>query len=137
MTLWKEINEIPSSKKDLRSFGLTLGIAFGLIGGFLAWRGNGAWPYFLGISGFFFGFGLVLPAALKPFQKLWMTLALLMGWVMSRVILIVTFFLIVTPIGLILRLFGKDLLDIRRGVKKETHWSSHRTRAKEDYEDQF
>ena len=137
MSLLKEINDIPMTQQALRKFGLTLGIAFGILGGFLAWRGRGTWPYFLGASGFFFLFGLVLPNALKPFQKVWMTAALLMGWVMSRVILIALFFLVITPIGLILRLAGKDLLDIRMGVQRESYWTPHRTRSKEDYENQF
>ena len=137
MSLLKEISEIPMTRQALRKFGLTMGVAFGLLGGLLAWRSRGAWPYFLGASGFFFAFGVALPAALKPLQKAWMTLALLMGWVMSRVILVVLFFFVLTPIGLILRLAGKDLLDMKVRAKKESFWLPHRTRAKEDYENQF
>ena len=66
-----------------------------------------------------------------------MTLALLMGWVMSRVLLTALFYLTVTPIGLFLRLSGKDLLGIRSVVKKDNYWNPHKTRAKEDYENQF
>ena len=137
MSLLKEINEIPMTKQALRKFGLTMGIAFGLLGGLLVWRARAAWPYFVGASAFFLFFGLALPVVLKPLQKVWMTLALLMGWVMSRVILAVLFFLVVTPIGLILRLSGKDLLDKKAGAKKESYWTPHQARAKEDYENQF
>ena len=137
MSLLKEINEIPMTKQVLHKFGLTMGAAFGLLGGFLAWRGREAWPYFLGASVFFFVLGLLMPAALKSLQKIWMTLALLMGWVMSRVILTAVFFFVLTPIGLILRLTGKDLLDMRARLKRESYWSPHRTRPKEDYENQF
>ncbi len=137
MSLWKEINEIASSKADLRKFGLTMAGAFGLFGGIAAWREHGFYVYLLGVAVFFLVVGLILPVALRPIQKLWMTLALLMGWVMSRVILTIVFFIAVTPIGLFLRLSGKDLLDKKSGVKKETYWIPHKKRNKEDYENQF
>ena len=136
-TLWKEISEIASSKADLRKFGLTMAVAFGLLGGWLAWRSHGIWVYFAGASAFFLLFGLIWPAALKPVQKVWMTAALLMGWVMSRVLLCVVFFVAVTPIGLVLRLSGKDILDTKPGVRRDSHWKRHRTREKEGYENQF
>ena len=137
MSLLKEINEIPSTKEALRKFGLTMGAAFGLIGALLWWRARGAWPYFAGVSGLFFFFGLLLPAALKPLNKAWMTLALLVGWVMSRIILVLLFFLVITPIGIFLRLTGKDLLDMKAGVRRDSAWTPRRARAKEDYENQF
>jgi hypothetical protein len=137
MSLWKEIGEIASSKADLRKFGLTMAVAFGLLGGFMAWKGHGICVYFLGAAGFFLFFGLGLPQALKPVQKVWMALALVMGWFMSRVLLTVTFFVTVTPIGLILRATGKDLLDKKTGVKRDTYWVPHRQRNKEEYENQF
>lgn len=122
---------------DLRKFGFTMAAAFGLFGGIAAWRGHGFSLILLAIALFFLFFGLVWPAALKSVQKLWMTLALLMGWVMSRVILTVIFYAAVTPIGLILRLSGKDLLDKRSGVRRDSYWLTHKPRNKEDYEDQF
>ncbi|VAX32560.1 hypothetical protein MNBD_NITROSPIRAE02-710, partial [hydrothermal vent metagenome] len=89
----EEIRNIKSQKKDLRSFGLTIGIVAGLIGGLLLWRHKDHYPYFLAVSGIFIAFGLFLPNLLKPLQKAWMTLAVLMGWVMTRLILFVLFFL--------------------------------------------
>ena len=137
MTLWKEINEIASSNSDLRKFGLTMAAAFGLFGGFVAWRGH-AWSVtLLGAAVFFLIFSLVWPAALKPVQKAWMTLALLMGWVMSRVLLTVIFYAVVMPIGFILRLSGKDLLDKKIGVRRDSYWLPHKARNKDDYEQQF
>ena len=136
MSLWKEILEIPSTKKQLREFGLTVGAVFGLIGAFLFWKGREHAVYFLAAAAFLMLSGLVFPAALKPLQKLWMTLALLMGWVMSRVILAVLFFLVVTPIALVLRVSGKDLLDTR-GESRVSYWRKRMPRPKEDYEKQF
>ena len=137
MSLLKEINEIASSPADLRKFGITMGIVFGLFGGYSAWRGHSFWIYRAGAGAFFLVFGLIVPTRLKPIQKVWMTLALMMGWVMARVILCVLFFLAITPIGLILRAAGKDLLDIKPGVTRSSYWKVHKAQAKEDYENQF
>jgi hypothetical protein len=111
--LSEEIKNIKSGRSELRKFGITLGIAFGLLSGLIYWRGKiSPLPFFI-ISALFFFFGLVLPGLLKPIQKIWMILAVLMGWVMTRVILIVAFYLMVTPIGLLARLFGKDFLNTK------------------------
>ena len=136
MTLLREIKEIPSTKFHLRRFGWTLGAVFGLIGGVLFWRGREGAVYFLAVSGFFLVFGTLLPTALKAVQKIWMTAALLMGWLMSRVILTVLFYLVVAPLGVLLRLSGKDLLDLKP-VSRESHWQPRKARPKEDYENQF
>lgn len=137
MSLWKEINEIPNTRHDLKKFGLTLGIFFGLVAGLMLWRDQENYLYFLGVAGFFVFFGLVLPNTLKLIHKIWMGLAFVMGWVMSRVILTVLFFLAITPIGLLLRISGKDLLDLKCKIKKDSYWNDHENRAKEDYDNQF
>ncbi len=135
--LLKEIKEIPSSRDDLRKFGLTLGVAFGLIGAWMAWRHHGFYVYFLAAAAFFPAGAFLAPAALKPAQKAWMTLALLMGWVMTRVLLGLLYFLIVTPIGLIVRLGGKKFLDLDFKAKKCSYWQPRQSRPKESYENQF
>ena len=137
MSLWKEINEVPNSRRDLRKFGLTLGIFFGVVAGLMLWRGREMYVYFVGAAAFFLFFGLVLPVVLKPLHKVWMGLAMVMGWVMSRVILTVLFFAAITPIAVILRVLGKDILDLKHHTKKDSYWNTHKSRAKEDYENQF
>lgn len=137
MTLRREINEIPSTRRDLRQFGLTVGVALALIGGWMVWKGSAHAVYFLTAGGLLAALGLVFPRALKPFQKVWMAMALLMGWVMSRVILTVLFYAVLTPTGLILRLTGKDLLDIKQGISKDSYWKPHKQRDKNDHEKQF
>ena len=136
----EEIRNIKSQKKDLRSFGLTIGIVAGLIGGLLLWRHKDHYLYFLAVSGIFIAFGLFLPNLLKPLQKAWMTLAVLMGWVMTRLILFVLFFLIVTPIGLLARLLNRDLLRLKIDRNScNSYWMSKRREEvkRSDYERQF
>jgi len=136
--LLDEIKKIKSSKKELCSFGITLGVFFGLLAGFLIWRNKPHSFIWLGVSIFFLGFGFLAPQLLKPIQKVWMTLALLMGWVMTRVILTVLYFGVITPIALLAKLSGKFFLDtaFRSGMK--SYWISREEESsKESYEKQF
>ena len=138
MKLWDEIKTIESSKKKLREFGLTIGIFLLILGGLALWRHKAHANFLFVTSSPFISLALVAPAALKPFQKIWMALALCLGWVMSRVILCVLFYAVLTPIALILRLAGKDLLQRRQGEKKDTFWTNHAiNKPTQSYENQF
>ncbi|MCX5895526.1 MAG: SxtJ family membrane protein [Proteobacteria bacterium] len=135
----EEIKHIKSDKKELRKFGITMGIVLGLLGGVLLWRGKPASLYLFTIAAVFLFFGFALPRLLKPVHKFWMTLSILMGWVMTRVILIVLFYLIMTPIGLIARLCGKDFLGLEVNKKATSYWIPRNAieREKSSYENQF
>ena len=136
----EEIKNIKSSKKDLRKFGITMGAVFAVIGGLLWWRHKDYYSYFLGLSAMYFFFGLVIPSILKPIHKFWMGLAVLMSWVMTRVILCILFYLGITPIGFLARLFGKDFLGLKFNKNNtNTYWIPKEGRIfkKTDYEKQF
>ena len=68
-------------------------------------------------------FGQFLPTILKPIYLVWMTFAVILGWIMTRVILIVIFYLIVTPTGLIAKLFRHKFLDVTFRAEKDTYWN--------------
>ena len=106
-------SDAPKTTKELRKFGFTMAIAFGIIGGILFWRQKALWIYLAGLAGFFLAGGLVFPKLLAPIEKLWMKLALVLSAIMTRVILTLTYYLMITPIGLMMRLTGKDLLRIK------------------------
>ena len=128
-----------TGKSELRKFGITVGIVFGLLGGLFFWRGRDYGSYFLILSAALLLLGLAVPILLKPIYKMWMTLAVLMGWVMTRVILSVLFYLIVTPIGLSTRLLGKDFLDLEFSDDADSYWIPKKETDKDrsDYERQF
>ncbi|MGB9178646.1 MAG: SxtJ family membrane protein [Pyrinomonadaceae bacterium] len=65
--------------------------------------------------------GLLLPPVARAFHTLWMRLAAILGYVNSRVLLTLLYYLFMTPYGLISRLIGRDPLD-RRGPQRETYW---------------
>ena len=135
----EEIKSIKSGTRELRQFGITIGCAAGLLGAWLLWRGNGWYTFALGVSAVFFFCGFIFPRVLKPFQKVWMTLALLMGLVVTGFIMIVLFYGVVTPIGLVARLCNKDFLQRRFDSTAESYWVHRETGEtdKKNYEHQF
>lgn len=137
--LLEEIKNIKSEKKDLRNFGLTIGIALGLLGGLLWWKGKDTYTIFLIASVVFILMGLILPSILKPLQKAWMIFAVILGWFMTRFILSVLFYIVFTFIGLFSRLSGKRFLDLKMHASEKSFWISrkHRPFDKSNYEKQF
>lgn len=121
----KEIESLKIDKKALRNFGLLFFVVLSAIAGFSYWKGSSNWPWFIGGSGLFLALGLFLPFILKPFYKVWMALAFLLGLIMTRVILTLAFFLVFTPMGFVLRLLGKDLLDEKIDRSSGTYWKKH------------
>ena len=113
-------HEIPVlDRKGLRDFGLLTGALFaGIFGLLLPWRFGWSWPLWpwliLAVLG---GLALVAPLALNPVYKVWMRFGLVMGAIMSRLILGIVFFLVVTPLGLLMRALGKD--PMRRSFDRE------------------
>ena len=122
MSLRQEIKNLDPTRKDLVQFGLLVGAVFLLIGWLLERKDASAAVYVLGLGGTLVLLGAVLPRLLAPIYRVWMTLALAMGFVMTRVLLTVFYFLLVTPFGLVMRLFGKDLIDKKLDRNASTYW---------------
>jgi len=102
------------------------------------WKGHSGSTLFLSLAALLIIPGLLFPKVLKPVNKAWMILALLMGWVMTRVILSIVFYAVMMPIALIMRLKGSDLLNMRYPDPKESFWIPKTDkRAPESYEKQF
>jgi hypothetical protein len=118
----KNPQDAKREKKDLLKFGLTVGIAFGVLGALLAWRGRPSWPYLVGVGAALVLTGLAAPRALGPVRKVWMGLALVLGWFMTRVILGILFYAVFTPIGFLAKLFGKRFLGPVGSGPQETYW---------------
>lgn len=135
----EELKQMKPGKKDLRNFAVTLGIGFSCLG-LLFWRRqHGLYLPFFFIAAVLFFFGLFLPGLLKPVQKLWMELAFVSGWVMTRIILTILFFLVITPISLVLKLLGKDILKLKFVRTADSYWLSVKNIEfdKKSYENQF
>jgi hypothetical protein len=139
ISILEDIRNIKSGRKELREFGLTIGAVLLLISGLAFWRGKGSGVYLLIFGLLFTGFGMVRPMLLKPLQKAWMAFSAVIGFFMSRVILTALFYVIITPIGVLMRLFGKDVLDERISKGSPSYWRerSVAVKTKESYENQY
>ena len=129
-----------ASPKELRQFAGIMFVCLALLGGLFLWRGKSYFWCFFVLSAVFAGLGLALPAALGPVRKAWMKLSAVIGWFMSRLILTVLFYLVLTPIGLVLRLLGKDILKVRFAHSSPgTYWvpKPDRDDQNQDYTRQF
>ena len=110
-SLWQR-NPTP---KQLRQFGLTVGAALLVMGTILYWRhpGRHIHPYLWWVGGSLVLTGALLPRVLRLPYQLWMAAAYTIGLASTTVILSVTFFLAFTPVAVLLRLRGRDTLDLR------------------------
>src|SRR6266404_1098545 len=122
MSIHDDLKKLKTGARDLRKFGLTVGGVFVLLGVLLLLRHRSTYPFLLGAGAVLTAFGIIWPGALKYVYIAWMALAFTLGFVMSNVILTLFFFLVVTPIGLLARLFQKDFLAREWDKKAASYW---------------
>ena len=134
----EEIRNIQSSKKDLRNFGLAVGTVCLGLGGLFFWKERPVWPWFGGFGLFLVCGGFLFPNVLKPLQKIWMSFAVVMGWIMTRIILSILFYLVITPISVIASLAGRRFLD-QTDPSADSFWQQrgHDDTSKERCEKQY
>ena len=134
----EEIKSIQSTSKILKSFGFTIGFLLLIICAVLFYNSNELFVYFFSIGLIFICLSLIAPTVLKPGHKIWMTFAIIIGWVMTRIILSVLFYLIISTIGIFARLVGKDFLNLK-SKSNESYWNirNKEYELNQDYEKQF
>lgn len=127
------------SKEDLKKFGIMMGCAFLVLGFILFLRKSLFWCFLWPAGFFFFMLAFAIPMRLKAIYFFWMKLAGVLGWINTRILLSLFFYLVLTPIGLIMRLFGKDLLDRALEKEKVSYWSKREEKDSDPtyYERQF
>jgi len=134
-----DIKQLKTSNRDLRKFGLMVGGVFVALGLLFLWRHPNRTPYFAWPGGVLMVIGVVLPRALKWVYITWMSLAFVLGFVMAHIILTLFFFLIITPVGLVARLFGQDFLRLKLDRAATSYWIPREKKVKspEEYGRQF
>ena len=116
-----KINWKPN-RVELRKFGMVMLIAGALIGGILFWKGKISVAIWVISAGAFIAASTVVaPAAAMLIYLAWMSVALVMGTIVSSILMFVIFFGVITPAGLLMRMFGRDGLKLRRG-EQSSHW---------------
>lgn len=131
-----EYRKLKRSPEALRNFGFTIAGVLLLIALFLAFRGRtAAWVWGAVALGFFLA-AILAPAWLGPFHRVWLSFSIVLGAIMTPVILTIFFFAIVTPVGLLQRLFGKRSVELRFRTQENSYWRERPLRASE-YEKQY
>ena len=135
----EEIRRIKSGKKQLRQFGIALAIVLAFWGTLCLWRQKDYCPYLFTLSALFLVLGSITPILLKPVQKTWMSLAALVGWLITRIILLLLFYLIVTPIGVLRRMLRKRFLELKLDKDLSSYWIAREDMQadKQAWENQF
>ena len=104
-----------------RSFGIVFFIVFLLIALYPLINGGNIRIWSAVISLIFLILGLLNSKILTPLNKIWFKFGIILGKIISPIIMGVIFFLVVTPIGLLMRLLGKDLLNLKYN-KNKSYW---------------
>ena len=118
-----------------RSFGIVFFIVFFLIATYPLINGNEIRLWSLVISTIFLLLGLINSKILNPFNKLWFKFGIFLGKIISPIIMGIIFFLVVTPIGLLMRLLNKDLLNLKFN-NNSSYWIE-KTEPKSKMKNQF
>ena len=116
------IEKVDASRKNVRNFGFLFGGIFLAASVYMIYRENGAWVWAAAGALLFGAGGALLYPLLKPLYTAWMLFAFVLGWINARVFLGAFFYLVMTPLGLILRLTGKDLLDEKIDRSAGSYW---------------
>jgi hypothetical protein len=123
------IEKIKATPGSVRKFGVLFSVIGVLLTAYLIYRGTVYWYWPLAGSLFFIITAFVGYPILKPLYIGWMAFAYVLGWINTRVLLGVFFYLILTPIGLLLRVGGKDLLDQKVDRSARTYWKKRERQA--------
>jgi len=123
--------KIPSNK----NFGVVFFVVFLIISLFPLLNDGNVRAWLVIISIIFLILGLLNSAILSPLNKIWFKFGILLSYLISPIVMGLIFFIVVTPTSLILQIFGKDLLGLKRNNKK-TYWIE-RSDAKSEMKNQF
>ena len=104
-----------------RSFGVVFFVVFFLIAIYPLIYDQNLRFWSLGISAIFLVLGLLNSKLLTPLNKIWFKFGILLGKIVSPIIMSIIFFLVVTPTGILMRIFKKDLLNLKFSDNK-TYW---------------
>lgn len=132
----KPQNEI----RDLKQFGLTLAGILTIFGAINFLKGRtGFYTWFFGLSIIVFLLVITVPKHIKPIFVIFSKVGHAIGWVNSKIILTLIYFIFITPIAIIMRICGRDLLNRKIDKKEETYWVKHEATklTKEKLEKQY
>ena len=110
------------SQGSNKSFGLLFFVVFLIIGLWPLKNGESLNFYFITASVVFLILGLLNSKLLSPLNKFWIKLGEILGIIIAPIVMALVYFVILTPISIIVRVFGKDLLGLKFLKEKDTYW---------------
>ena len=110
------------SQSSNRSFGFLFFAVFLIIGLWPLKNGENINFYFITVSVIFLILGLINSKLLSPLNKLWIKFGEILGIVIAPIVMAMVYFVILTPVSFIVRIFGKDLLGLNFLKDKKTYW---------------
>lgn len=116
----------PIKSSGHRTFGMTMAAAFLLIACWPLLRGGPLRWWALAVAAVFVGAAMLIPTALAPLNRVWLALGARLHRITNPLIMGVVFFTTVAPLGLLVRLLGKDPLHLRRDPSASTYWIERR-----------
>ncbi len=120
-----------------RSFAIVFGIVFTVIMLLPLLDGRGPLWWAAAVAAVFFVLAFAAPRLLRPLNRLWTKFGLLLNRIVSPLVLGLLFFLVITPIGLIMRARGKDLLRLKTDPKASSYWIERDPPDPETMKNQF
>jgi len=123
----RDMNKPKDEIKEIKKFGFGLTALLCIIGGWHCYKGHiNVYVWFFGFAGLVIILSFFAPIILKPLFKVITTVGSAIGWVNTRIILGIIFYLVFTPIGLFSKLIGKDLLEERIDKETTSYWVKKR-----------
>ena len=110
------------SQGSNKSFGLLFFVVFLIIGLWPLKNGESLNFYFITASVVFLILGLLNSKLLTPLNKSWIKLGEILGIIIAPIVMALVYFAILTPVSIIVRVFGKDLLGLKFLKEKDTYW---------------
>ena len=110
------------SQSSNRSFGLLFFIIFLILGVWPFKNSGNLNLYLIGVSSIFLVLGLINSKLLSPLNKTWIKFGELLGLIIAPIVMAFVYFIFLTPISFIVRIFGKDLLGIKLNKKIDSYW---------------
>lgn len=128
----------PLTREALRSFGLVFTGVFSVFAAVFLWRGRLVPAQGFGAAaGLFAVVAFLVPQALRPMHGPWMRFAEILGTINTKVLLSVFYYVAFTPIGWVMRTFGKDPMDRKGRPGSYWHKPTPRTAGRKHFEQQF
>lgn len=119
----QEIKNIRYNKSDIKKFVYTVVVFLLILYVLIFLLTDKFYPAILVISLLVFIIYKIAPFILFPLYKIWMSIAIILGFITSTIILVLLFYFLFTPVGLLIKLMRKDLLNLKLQKDSKTYWN--------------